>query len=133
MTDTLSPHPATPSGHNEDSAHFKAYMVVFALLCVFTAVSFVVNHILGQNHTSMLIILGVAVVKALCVAMIFMHLKTDWGKVFFIVIPVSVMSVMMIIVLLPDIVLTWHHQPIEAQAALDSQVIPLNVQPKGTP
>ena len=47
-----------------------------------------------------------------------MHLKQDWGKVYFIVIPVSIMSVMMIIVFMPDILLAWHHVPIPA---LDGQ------------
>ena len=48
-------------------------------------------------------------VKSGLVAAIFMHLKYDWGKVFCIMIPVVVMSMMMIIVLLPDAVLGWHN------------------------
>ena len=50
--------------------------------------------------------------------LIFMHLQADWGKVYFIIIPVIVMGIMMMIVLMPDIVLTWHHVspgPLDAQ------------------
>jgi hypothetical protein len=76
-------------------------------LSVCTALSFVANAALGQNQTSMMIILFVAVIKAILVAMIFMHLKFDWGRLYFIIIPVMILTVMMMIVLLPDIVLAW--------------------------
>lgn len=101
--------PQAHTTHAHAGPDFKAYMTVFVILSVLTAVSFVVNAILGQNHASMFIILGVAVVKAVCVAAIFMHLKMDWSNLYFIIIPVVIMAVMMSIVLLPDIVLGWHH------------------------
>lgn len=115
------PHPSTPVPHHDHTAaqpadhgpSFQAYMYVFYALSVFTAVSFISNyfvaHKLGLVQLSMWIILGVAVVKATLVAMIFMHLKFDWPKLYCIIIPVCVMGVMMMIVLLPDIVLGWHH------------------------
>jgi caa(3)-type oxidase subunit IV len=103
--DTLAqPHKTADHGPS-----FQLYMMVFGALCVLTAVSFLANWLLGQNHTSMWIIMFVAVVKATLVAMIFMHLKFDWKKVYCIIVPVCVMGVMMMIVLLPDIVLGWHN------------------------
>ncbi len=87
----------------------KAYMTVFYALCVLTATSFLANWLLGQGQSSMWIILAVSVVKATLVGMIFMHLNFDWSKLYGIIIPVCVMGVMMMIVLLPDIVLGWHH------------------------
>ena len=36
-----------------------------------------------------------------------MHLKFDWAKVYFIIVPVSILGVMMMIVLMPDIVMAW--------------------------
>jgi hypothetical protein len=33
-----------------------------------------------------------------------MHLKWDWGKIFFLMIPVMILTVMMVVVLLPDVV-----------------------------
>ena len=74
-----------------------------------TGVSFLANLVLGQGQASMWIIMAVSVVKATLVAVIFMHLNYDWSKVYCIIIPVCVMGVMMMIVLLPDIVLGWHH------------------------
>jgi cytochrome c oxidase subunit IV len=103
----LSTHDPKPVAHH--APDFQAYMVVFGALCVFTALSFLANLIFGQGHTSMYIIMVIAVIKATLVGIIFMHLKTDWPKVYCIIIPVSVMGVMMMIVLLPDIVISWHH------------------------
>jgi caa(3)-type oxidase subunit IV len=84
-------------------------------LSIFTIVSFVVNWMVRAEPPALTpqmgfaIILGVAVVKAFLVGMYFMHLKYDWGRLFFIIIPVSVMGVLLVVVLLPDIVLAWKH------------------------
>ena len=99
------------AGHDDKAALFKAYITVFIALSIFTAVSFVANTAVHMGFissmASVVIILIVAVIKAGCVAYIFMHLKQDWGKVYCIMIPVVIMSVMMIIVLMPDGVLGW--------------------------
>ena len=110
MTEPIRPtEPIEDIDHGPTGApNFRAYLIVFIALCFFTLASFAVNAILGENHTSAAIIMAIAVVKALCVASIFMHLRLDWGKLYPIIIPVSIMGVMMIIVLLPDIVLGWH-------------------------
>jgi caa(3)-type oxidase subunit IV len=57
----------------------------------------------------MAIILVVAVCKATLVTMYFMHLKYDWGKLFFIIVPVCIMAVMMMVVLSIDQTVYWHH------------------------
>jgi cytochrome c oxidase subunit IV len=92
-----------------DGPNLMTYIGIFVVLSVCTLLSFVVNAIMGQNHTSMGVIMVVAVIKALCVAAIFMHLKFEWGKLYFLIIPVLILGVMMMIVLLPDIVIDWHH------------------------
>jgi len=91
----------------------KTYFAIFGALAVFTAVSFIVNE--GVRHeflsvfAGFVLILGVAVCKAVLVGMFFMHLKIDWTKLYFVIVPVMLLAVMMMIVLLPDIVLAWHH------------------------
>jgi caa(3)-type oxidase subunit IV len=91
----------------------RAYLVIFAALIVFTIVSFVVNSAVRsqsmQSNTGFVIILGVAICKAVLVAMFFMHLKFDWKRVYFMIVPVMILGTMMVIVLLPDIVLAWKH------------------------
>src|SRR5215831_15847335 len=97
-----------PEAH-EGGPSFQLYIGIFVALAVCTALSFVANALMGQNQGSMMVIMVVAVIKAILVAAIFMHLKFDWSKLYFMVFPVLILAVMMIIVLLPDIVLAWHH------------------------
>lgn len=111
---------ATPAPEHHGHAHathsepdFKLYIIIFVGLCVLTLVSFlsnqIVNHAMEQPMASTIIIMLVSVAKATLVAMFFMHLKWDWSKLYFLVVPVVIMGVMMIIVFLPDILLAWHH------------------------
>jgi cytochrome c oxidase subunit 4 len=91
----------------------KAYLVIFAALAVFTMVSFGVNSwargdLENRAHTSFVIILSVAVVKACLVGAYFMHLIVDWRKLYYLLIPAFILGTMMMIVLMPDIVLAWH-------------------------
>lgn len=103
-------------GHatTDDAAHdmrVKAYFSVFIALSIFTAISFLANEAVRQNwigvHTSFTIIIGVAIIKAFLVGLIFMHLKYDWGRVYFIIVPIFILGVMMMMVLMPDIVIAW--------------------------
>ncbi|MBI3410493.1 MAG: cytochrome C oxidase subunit IV family protein [Planctomycetes bacterium] len=115
MTDLEHKEHAADHGPN-----FQTYIAVFIALCVGTGLSFLANLFLGQGAASFWIIMAVAVFKATLVAMIFMHLKFDWGRLYCIVIPVSVMAVMMMIVLLPDSVFYWHHLHRQQETAAES-------------
>jgi cytochrome c oxidase subunit 4 len=102
--------------HDSGAHHgpdFRLYMVIAAVLGVFTLVSFVVNWFVRHEHigaaTGFVIILGVAVAKATLVGMYFMHLKYDWGRLYFLIIPAFILGTMMMMVLLPDTVIAWHH------------------------
>jgi len=99
--------------HGHEAHHgptFQVYMIIFVVLSVCTLISFAVNWALGQNLTSAGIIMVVAVIKATLVGAIFMHLKYDWAKLYFLIMPVFVMATMMVMVLLPDIVFAWPHE-----------------------
>jgi cytochrome c oxidase subunit 4 len=91
----------------------RPYLVIFGALCILTLISFVVNGQVTSGNlsstTGFLLILGVAIVKAVLVGAYFMHLIFDWGRLYFVIIPVCIMATMMVIVLLPDIVLAWRH------------------------
>jgi caa(3)-type oxidase subunit IV len=103
--------------HSTETAHeghsLRPYFVVFGALVIFTALSFVFNSLVRGGsitpQTGFTLILAVAVCKAVLVATYFMHLLLDWKRLYFVIIPVMIMGAMMIIVLLPDIVLGWHH------------------------
>jgi cytochrome c oxidase subunit 4 len=98
--------------HAHEGPDLRLYLVVAAALAGFTASSFVVNFLVRDGRLTaqlgFVLILGVAVCKAVLVGMYFMHLKYDWGKLYFLIFPVSILAVMMMVVLLPDIVLAWH-------------------------
>jgi cytochrome c oxidase subunit 4 len=91
----------------------QLYLVVAAALAVFTAVSFGVNSLVRggtlSDNMGFTIILGVAVCKALLVGAFFMHLKFEWGKLYFLIIPAFILGLMMMLVLLPDAVIAWHY------------------------
>jgi caa(3)-type oxidase subunit IV len=100
----------------------RAYMLVFGALAFFTAISFIVKDVFEEQmhldvSTGMYIILGVAVVKACLVGAIFMHLKWDWSRLYFMIIPAFILAVMMMIVLLPDIVMAWKKTDLSPSAA----------------
>jgi cytochrome c oxidase subunit IV len=93
---------------------FRAYLVVFGALSVFTAVSFIVNVAVRNESLTptagFVLILTVAVVKAVLVGTYFMHLIVDWAKLYFFIFPTFILAAMFVVVLLPDIVLGWPHQ-----------------------
>jgi cytochrome c oxidase subunit 4 len=103
-------HADAPAHHGPN---VQAYLVVFGALSIFTLVSFLANWMAHPDvhwisrFTSFAIILGVAVVKACLVGIYFMHLKWDWGRLYFLIIPAFILGAMMGMVLLPDIVLAW--------------------------
>ncbi len=107
MTDSHNPQ-------HHAGINVKMYFVIFGALAVFTAVSFIVNEAVRHDvlsvYAGFVLIMSVAVCKAVLVAMYFMHLKIDWTKLYFVIVPVMLLAVMMIIVLLPDVVLAWHHK-----------------------
>jgi cytochrome c oxidase subunit 4 len=108
MTDTHD------TGHDHGhGSMFKLYMVVAVCLSVFTAVSFVVNALFHESAPvlAFLIILSVAIAKATLVGLYFMHLKYDWSRLYFMIVPAFIIATMMMIVLMPDVVLAWHREP----------------------
>jgi caa(3)-type oxidase subunit IV len=108
MTDSTH----APEEHEHHGPNLQAYMVIGLALSIFTAVSFIVNGMVrGEVLTAVVgftIILSVAVVKSLLVALYFMHLKYDWRKVGFFIVPALILGTMFYFVLMPDIVLAWH-------------------------
>jgi cytochrome c oxidase subunit IV len=109
----LASHEAEEFEHAGPS--FMTYIYVFAALCVCTALSFVFNelaqHAVISHMASVGAIVIVAIIKATLVAGIFMHLKFDWGKLYCIILPVCVVTVMMVIILSIDATLAWHAYP----------------------
>lgn len=101
--------------HEHHGPNVKAYFTVFGALSVFTLLSFVFNTLANKGVISHMqsaaFIMGIAVIKAVLVAVIFMHLKWDWTRLYFIICPLFILATMMVIVLMPDLVLYWRNNP----------------------
>ncbi len=104
-------HTNAPDGHAHRGPTLWLYMVIACCLGLFTAFSFVVNRFVAAGtvsvHTGFVLILTVAFAKAILVGAVFMHLFFDWGKLYFLIVPVLILAVTMMIALLPDMVLAW--------------------------
>jgi cytochrome c oxidase subunit 4 len=102
----------THGGHHGPG--FRLYIIVALALSVFTLVSFIANQqVQAGNLTTLaafVIILLVAIVKATLVGMYYMHLKYEWGKLYFMIIPAFILATMFVFVLMPDIVVSWHKE-----------------------
>ena len=105
--------PKTEAHDDDHGRMVRLYLTVFIALAVFTLISFVANFAASEEHQwiskgfSFAIILGVAVVKAGLVGYVFMHLMSDWRKLYFMIFPAFILGAMMIMVLLPDFVIAW--------------------------
>ena len=91
--------------HAEEHPH-PNYWAVFGILTVMTAVSFMtVTDFWTSNmgeKSGPIIVMIVAVAKATLVAMYFMHLKYDWFKLYFMIVPTLIMGTILMCALLPD-------------------------------
>ena len=95
----------TNHGGEHHGPSFQVYMVIAGVLAVCTAMSFIVNQTVSVAFLAFVLILGVAILKAVLVGMYFMHLKWDWKFLYFLIVPVFIMGTMMAVVLLPDILI----------------------------
>jgi cytochrome c oxidase subunit 4 len=83
------------------------YMGVFYILCACTLVSFITVSTFWVStlgaQTGHTVVMLVAVIKALLVAMYFMHLKYDWFRIYGMLTPTVIMGTFLVLALLPDI------------------------------
>ncbi len=98
-------------GRKHHGPSLKLYLIVGACLAVFTASSFILNDLVRHEMLSKMaglwLILGVSVCKAVLVGAFFMHLRYDWFKLYFLIVPALILAVMMMIVFTPDMVMAW--------------------------
>jgi len=78
-------------------------------LCVFTAISVVADLLHLSNHYALcVIVLAVAVAKALCVMMYFMHLKFERAWKYLLLAPTTIIALALPVSLRPDIGETYY-------------------------
>lgn len=98
------------SEHADHGGSSGLYLLIFALLTLLTLVSFIVNRFYPPpNFNGAAIILGVATLKAFLVCLVFMHLRWDWSKLYFLIIPAFLLGAVVIVCLIPDMVSSWDY------------------------
>ena len=113
--------------HQEHHDHSALYKSIFGVLCVCTAISWVADEardVIPGAWLLPLIVLSVALVKALCVMLFCMHLKFERPWKYVLLAPTTILSIGLPLALLPDVGVHYYHvdvpqDPISAQAFED--------------
>jgi cytochrome c oxidase subunit 4 len=99
--------------HPVDHAHggVGKYLLVFLALCVLTGISFGVANspLMESKFTGWAIMMAVSCAKAMLVIAFFMHLIWEANWKYVLTIPVSIMSIFLMIALVPDIGFRTRH------------------------
>lgn len=103
--------PAPPAGHGSHEPHphvdrTAAFLKVFGLLCVLTALSFCTYFDFWKHNvperSGWTMMMAVAVCKALLVALFFMHLRWEAAWKYVLTLPTLLMAAILIVALIPD-------------------------------
>jgi cytochrome c oxidase subunit 4 len=98
--------PEEPHGHTEPMPHHKInYFMIFLVLVALTIVTVMIAMKRFDNELiNLALAMLVASIKAICVAMYFMHLKFEGKLIYLILIVPLILCVILMAALVPDIV-----------------------------
>ena len=113
--------PEEPHGHTEPLPHHHVnYLMIFLVLVALTILTVMIALKRFDNELiNLLLAMLVASIKAICVAMYFMHLKFEGKLIYLILIVPLILCVILIAALIPDIVFAL---PFNRMAAYPGQV-----------
>ena len=95
--------------HDDHGSHHVNYLAVFLALCVFTGLSCVFDILPIENHAvTIVLVMAVAVAKALCVMMFFMHLKFERNWKYILLTPTTILAIGLPLALMPDIGVAYY-------------------------
>jgi cytochrome c oxidase subunit 4 len=99
----------TAAQHEHAESHVQTYLKVFLALLVFTVLEYFYAKFASrfQFHISLLILglMMMAIIKAVLVAMYFMHLKFEGRWVYLMLVPAGILAAVFVVALTPDIAL----------------------------
>lgn len=96
---------------HEAHAH-PPYKFIFLLLCVFTGISWLADEakdLIPGAGVLAVIVLAVAVAKALCVMLYFMHLKFERNWKYVLLAPTCILAIGLPLALLPDVGVHYYY------------------------
>ncbi len=95
--------------YDKHDSHHVNYLAVFLVLCSFTALSVVFDLMSFENHAvTVVLVMAVALAKALCVMMFFMHLKFEGNWKFILLAPTTILALGLPMALMPDIGVAYY-------------------------
>jgi len=93
--------------HHE--SHFRTYVTIFFVLCIFTALSWIADLMHLANHNLLIVIvLAIASAKALCVMAVFMHLQFERAWKYLLLAPTLILASAIPFALAPDVGLHYY-------------------------
>ena len=94
--------------HAENGHHSAPYAAVFGALCVCTGLSFAFDFV-KINHTVVIVlVMSIAVAKALFVLTYFMHLKFEGNWKLVLLAPTAILAIGLPLALMPDIGINYY-------------------------
>ena len=79
------------------------YLAIFFVLCVCTALSVIFDVVQFSKPITIVLVMAVAITKALCVMMFFMHLKFEGNWKFVLLAPTTILAIGLPLALFPDV------------------------------
>ena len=95
---------------DEHDNHHVNYLYVFFALCGFTAMSVAFDGLPDTvpHGVTIVLVLAVAVAKALCVMMFFMHLKFEGNWKYVLLAPTTILAIGLPLALYPDVGVAYY-------------------------
>jgi cytochrome c oxidase subunit 4 len=91
------------SDHDAHDTHHVNYLAIFFVLCVCTALSVIFDVVHMSKPVTIVLVMSVAITKALCVMMFFMHLKFEGNWKFVLLAPTTILAIGLPLALFPDV------------------------------
>jgi len=95
--------------HDDHSHGHVSYLVIFFALVIFTAISVIADIVhIPNNAVKTVIVMSVAVAKATCVLLFFMHIKFEGNWKYILLAPTTILAIGLPIALMPDVATSYY-------------------------
>lgn len=94
--------------HDNHQTHHVNYLAIFFVLCCCTALSVVFDVLKFDKPVTIVLVFSVAIAKAMCVMMFFMHLKFEGNWKYVLLAPTTILAIGLPLALMPDIGVTYY-------------------------
>ena len=108
--------------HDTHATHHVNYLSIFFVLCICTALSVAFDVLKFEKPVTIVLVLAVAVAKAMCVMMFFMHLKFEGNWKFVLLAPTTILAIGLPLALLPDIGVAYYTSTAPQRSAWAAEV-----------